>query len=345
MRELTVAEYRTILSILAHPTASERDRIRLSRLPSSTYNVVRKRVFDEGWLSDSLVPNPGPCGFSGVELLLSRPSLSSRELLVQSWGGDPECVLLWAGVHAVFGIFFRGRTRAPARGPGSEGPEAAVFRVFVGRRGGVIPAYFDYSGLWARFGRQPPPPSYPSGLDPESDPAERRGLAAAQVLVRAGAGAAPVTPRWINLLRLPRSPRRALERGIVQSRTILNLFHLPPFEGRRIGELVLIQGRLRDGSTAHGPLGALVSQCAVYPFLVAEAEGNLLLAGVGQTRSVGPGRVLVPAARRPVLKTLGEHLDPANVLIEPVEAVEEPIGHRYPRAIPALASPDGVPRR
>ena len=168
VRELTVAEYRAMLAILAHPGETEQHRIQLAGLPSSTYNVVRRRVYEEGWLSDVMVPSPGPCGFAGVEFRLTRPSLSARDSLVSEWTSDPGCVLLWSGVHAVFGVFFRIRPAAGADAPDAPQGLPGLFRVFVHRDGGTIPSYFDYSGLWARFGGEPEPPSYPAGLDVSS---------------------------------------------------------------------------------------------------------------------------------------------------------------------------------
>jgi hypothetical protein len=338
VRELTVAEHRTILAILAHPNATERERIRQSTLPSSTYNVVRRRVFDEGWLSDILIPNPGPCGFAGVEAILTRPSLSAREELLPRWTNDPECVLLWSGVHALFAVFFRwGPGPRPSLPDASAEEAPGLFRVFADRSSGTIPVYFDYSGLWARFGGQPRPPSYPLGLDVRSAPADPRALAAALGLLSPDP-AAPPAPRWMNLLRLPRPRRRALERGVVQARTVLDVPRVPPFEHRRIGEVVLVQGRLRSGASAPRLLSVLTGECEVYPFFLAEAGGNLILAGMGQTSSNAPGRVLVPSARRPVMAAIAEHLDPADVLIEPTESIDERVAHRFPNRPPATSA-------
>jgi hypothetical protein len=336
VRELTVAEYRTILSILAHPNTAERERIRLSGLPSSTYNVVRRRAYDQGWLSDILIPNPGPCGFAAVELRLTRPPLSAKEEILRAWTNDPECVLLWAGLHAMFGVFFLSAPPPTPSPPSTHDATSPEFRVRVEPQAGSIPVYFDYSGLWARFGGQPPPPAYPSGLDTSSDPFAHRALVAASGLLRSGAARAPEQPRWTSLLRFPRSPRRALEEGAVQPRTVLDIARLPAYDGRRIGEFILIQGTLRAGATVRRLLNFLTGECGVYPFLVAESGGRLILAGVGQMRSEGPGRVPVPSARRPVLAALTEEVDPADLLIEPVEAVDERVRQRYPVRLPAL---------
>ncbi|HEY6237890.1 MAG TPA: hypothetical protein VIZ68_01730, partial [Thermoplasmata archaeon] len=238
MRDLTSAEYRTVLSILSNPRATERHRIRLSRLPTSTYNVVRRRVFEEGWVSDVLVPNPGPCGFAGVELLLARPSVSQRETLLPEWTKDPECVLLWSGVHAVFGVFFRKAPALASVPPGAGPEEPGLLRVRAGPTDGSIPVYFDYSGLWARFGGQPPPAAYPAGLDHSSRTASARTLAETHRWVRSDAHADSAPARWTNLVSLGRRHPRALDPEVVQARTVLRQAKVPPLAGRRIGEVI-----------------------------------------------------------------------------------------------------------
>lgn len=323
-----------MLAILTNPRATERERILRSGLPSSTYNVARRRVYAQGWLRDLLVPNPGPCGFAGVELRLARPSRSVREEFLRSWADDPECVLLWAGLHAALGIFMRSGPLGVAERADSDGVPGGTVQIGSGH--GSLPVYFDYSGLWARFGGAPAPDGYPAGLDAESRPATRRALASATGLMRTGPADSTDRPRWTNLLRLPRSPRRALEERTVQSRTVLDVFHLPAFRDRRLGEVVLIEGRLRPDATDPRLLNSLTQDCGVFPFLLAASEDRLIMAGVGQTSATGPGRIPVPSARRSVMGTLTDAMDPAEVLIEPVEAIEEIVPHRYPMRLPAL---------
>jgi len=337
VRELTSAEYRTALAVLGNPRASDRERIRLSGLPSSTYNVARRRVFEEGWLVDLAIPNPGPCGFAGVEFLLVRPTLSQRQSMGRTWGRDPDCVLLWSGVHAVFGVFFR---RSPDRPPdASESPRESpdLFRLRVGPTAGSIPVYFDYSGLWARFGRQPQPPDYPAGLDRPWKVVDGRALSDAKRLLLSEEAAASDGGRWTNPVDLSRSSRWALANDAVQVRTILRHARVPPFEGRRIAEVIFVRGRLRASETGGRLLNALTKDCRAYPFLFTEADGQVLFAGLGQTSASGSGRVPIASADRSIMSAINESLDPADVLVEPVEAIEEPVSHRYSHALPGPA--------
>ena len=163
---------RTVLAVLAHPSATERQRIRWSGIPSSTYNTVRRRIFAEGWLAEVLVPNPGSCGFR-VESSSSWsvPSISVRSDLAEHWQTDRECVLLWAGIHAVFGIFFRHAGPHPPQETAGR-PESVrnPFRVAwsstdseVGRYRSISTTFPD-SGLAA--GHQPRPPGVSQGHRP-----------------------------------------------------------------------------------------------------------------------------------------------------------------------------------
>jgi hypothetical protein len=313
--------------MLALPRATERQRMQFSKLPSSTFNVVRRRVSDEGWLANVLVPNPGPCGLGGVDFALGRPSVSQRDTLLLAWGSDPDCVLLWSGVHAVFSVFFRRRS-AGSNGGGPGDTDVDWIRARPGA--GSIPVYFDYSGLWARFGGQPRPVGYPVGLDASSPAANPRAVTDALRMLRSDEPGGAAAGRWSGLSRLTHRPSRAIEEGVVQARTVLRHAQVPPFEGRRVGEVIFIHGKLRPGATAPGLLNVLTNECGVYPFLLAEATGQVILAGLGQTSSRAPGRVLVPSAARPVMSVVDRHIDPAEVLIEPVEAIQERIQHRYP---------------
>lgn len=332
MKELSPGEYRTALSVLAFPSETERTRIALSGLPSSTYNLARKRIYLEGWIHDRWVPSPGAFGCPVVELDLARPSPADLPRLERTWQGDPECTLLWVGVQSALGIFYR-RSGARAGEGGSPAPDAPSARsVRVSARAGALPVFFDYSGLWARFGGYRVPRSYPRGLPVRSEKVAGRDLSSARTLL----GRPPTGPEelpWVNLLRLPRGQRRAVEQGVVQLRSVLEWRALPAFQGRRIGEVVLISGRRRSvpepaEASRGGLLGALNHDCGVYPFLFAEDPDQVLVGGVGLTQAGLPGRVPVATARRSVMRTLEEHLTDLEITLEPVEGLRELFGLR-----------------
>ncbi|HTT25692.1 MAG TPA: hypothetical protein VMH90_01850, partial [Thermoplasmata archaeon] len=244
MHGLTTAEYQTVRAILDLPRSAERERIAASGIPSSTYTAARRRVFEEGWLSDIIVPNPGPWGLAGVDVRLARPSIADRSALRAKWEADPECVLLWEGIHSVLGVFFRRATESS--GPPNEPPGPAewkdAFLVSPRRTEGGIPVFFDYSGLWDRFGGSGPSPSYPAGLDLSAPVASRRLIAAAIELVEEHGGPAPGTAHRLPILRSSPRHLEAMENRVVELRTILDPAKVPPFGGHRLGEVILVQG-------------------------------------------------------------------------------------------------------
>jgi hypothetical protein len=340
VRDLTSAEYRTVLALLSLPNATERERIRTSGLPTSTYNVVHRRLFEEGWLADLLVPNPGPCGFAAVEFRLSRPPLDHRARLLREGTNDPECVLLWSGVHAVFSVHFRARGARPLSLKPSFPDSSSGLRLLASANAGSVPVYFDYAGAWSRFGNGPVPSAYPRGLDLTSSPSGARVLAEARSVFDPGSRTVPRDVPRPNPSTIARTHPRLWEDRLLETRSVLRQARVPPFQGQRIGEVIFVIGRLRAVTDAHRLLNGLVQDCGVSPFLFAESVGTILLAGLGRTSAEFPGRVPVDSAARSVMALLNDHLDHAEVMIEPVEALEEVVDHRYflpaapPRADP-----------
>lgn len=330
MRELTPAEYQVALAMFALPGASERDRIRRAGLPSSTYQVARRRILGEGWLREVVLPNPGPCGFS-VEFRLARPTLAERPRIETEWASDADCVLLWIGLHAAFGVFFHA-TSAPST-PAADEPPA--FAVRVGRRSGSVPCYFDYSGLWARFGGDARPEGYPEGLATRATAPDARTLAAAERFLAGTSNAREEPMEFARLVGRGTEGTGTDPASILQPRTVFAPAPIPALQGRRITEVLFVRGSLRPGVPGAHLLSRLTSECRVFPFLFAEADGSVILAGMGQTDARRPGRTAVRSAAASVSSVVGEALDPAEALIEPMDALTERIGHRYPRRIPA----------
>lgn len=328
MKELSAAEYATAMAILGAPLASDRTRILESGLPSSTYNVDRRRIYEEGWLSDRLLLQPGPAGLAGVSFALVKPPSSEREAWVQRWAADRRCSFLWSGVHLVLGVFFDPTSPPTGEEVPSGPPGTRPFALSVDRSKGEVPVYFDYAGAWARFGGRPVPRAYPQGLDLQGAPADSRLRRIAAEVLRAPGSESEEGPTWFNLLRLPRSQRRVVQAGLVVPRTVVDLVHLPGHQGRRIGEVILITGTLRGGTPVRDLLGRLTSECAVFPFLLAGRGERFLLGGLGQTSAKAPGRVPVPAARKSVSSLLAALTVVSDVAVEPVESLVTVVDHR-----------------
>jgi hypothetical protein len=303
-----------------------------ARLPSSTFNVVRRRAYEAGWIEDHLVPDPGALGLLPVRFVLSQPSASVRADLLHRWASDPACAVLHEGTRAVLAVLFG--SREPTVVP----PEGSWVLKVDGRTGHV-PVYFDFSGLWARFGQESPPGSYPQELRvTPRDPGVRDLGAARLALQHAHEASGPSAsseqaPEWQNVLHLPRSQRRALEDGVLSLRSIPDLARIPPYGEARIGEVVLITGELRGSSGIEPLLHSLTADCRVFPFLFVESEGRVLLGGAAQTSARFPGRVPLSSARRAVMPTLLEHLDHVDYWLEPVESWRTVVDHRYERTL------------
>jgi hypothetical protein len=326
MEELTAAEYAVVLAELSWPGAPDRVRVNASQLSSSTYHVARRRLLAEGWISTVAIPRPSALAIGSVEIAFVRPTLSEREKLLRACGADSDCVALFAGLHSVLGVFFR---RDAAEDEGHvDAPRTFACRVSASSGG--IPVFLDLSGAWARFGGRARPDRYPSGLVLRGEPATDRE----QRAIRAAFG-----PGASKLAESSRSAPATVTAPSVSNGAWVDLPRVPPFEGRRLGEVIYVHGRLRPGSDALRLLSTLTADCSVFPFLFVWEGDRVLLAGLGQTSAAGPGRRPVSAATVPVQPTLIRHLEPVEVMIEPVESHSVRIIHRYG---PALSPADGL---
>jgi hypothetical protein len=118
---------------------------------------------------------------------------------------------------------------------------------------------------------------------------------------------------------------------------------VPPFEGRRLAEVLFLFGKLRPGRAGSGLLNALMTSCGSYPFFFASSARQVLLLGLGQTDARAPGRRPVPSVDRPVLPVLAEWLEDPHVVVEPLESIDRRIDRGYARALaPPAAGPDAM---
>src|ERR1700688_4430886 len=143
MYELTTSEGVTILSVLARSEEVQRSEPDHLGLPASTFYATRRKIYDAGWLTDRYLPNPWASGFSSVDFALVRPPLGERSRVEREWASSPDAVLLWSGLNALFGVFFRRNGHAPTA------EETSPVSITATR--GSVPVYFDYSLAWSRF--------------------------------------------------------------------------------------------------------------------------------------------------------------------------------------------------
>lgn len=330
MYELTTSEAATILAVLARdPELQSSDLGRLG-IPPSTFYAVRRKIYEAGWLSDRYLPHPWAYGVEAVDFVLASPPPSERSRIETEWGRSSANVLLWAGLNVLFGVFFRR--------PGAPPPSAEGARVTITPSDGSIPVYFDYSQSWSRFIRAGGGTGYPrgsGGAPPRAGHA--RGSAMSQLLGEdAGAiHAHPAGNGWHSPSGLTRPQRLLLERGEVQSRTFLDVGALPPYQGRVLGEIVFLTGKLREGASATEVLGRLNNDCQVSPVLMAADGASVMLCALGQVGVGTPHRTKIPRAAQHVADALDSSLRDLRMTIEPTGSVRTVIDHRYDRLIGA----------
>ncbi len=339
MYELTVSEAATVLSVLSRAGAVENSDLGPMGIPPSTFYSTRRKIYEAGWVMDRYVPHPWAIRVLAIDFVLTSPGPAELAQREKEWASSPTNVVLWSGLNVMFGVFFRMHGDAPAVEDG--------ISVSVRPESGSIPVYFDYSRPWSRFIRLEKETGYPRPLGESNSPTERTASAALIELVdrdRNGAAEPSRGHRWHSSSGLPRSHQRLLERGLVRSRTILNVDTLPPFDGRRLGEIVFLTGELREGLKSNDVLGTLNNECHVSPILLADDGVQLVIVALGQVGESTQSRTRVPRASGHVAATLDSALRNLKMTIERTDSIRKLVDHRYDRLFPALrASPEDKP--
>jgi hypothetical protein len=348
VRELTGAEVLTLRTLIAAGQENERERLRQTQLPRSTYHAVRKRAYEEGWLRDRYLPDPLLFGFTHATFALARPFADRADELVRSWDATPGCVLLWRAPVVTFGVFLH---RGPAEASKTEeamrkGDLATeAYTLSAALREPTVPIYFDYEGLFANMAGISGTTSYPRGLGGPGSVGVRRGMTvtsdglrrtAQELLSHPFTSAETGRPgHLLGPIGLPRSQRRLVEQGWVDRRVLPDLARIPPYQSRVADLCVFVRGELLPGKTASALLLELTDQCRVYPFLLAVHEGRVLIGAQGQS-AVGPSQTVITVpSRKPVLPTLQAHMQSIQVVQVRSAELTPVVDHRYDRLLAA----------
>ncbi len=343
MRTLTEAEAKVVGVLLAARADRERDRLRQLRMPRSTYHAVRRRAYEEGWVKDRYVPDPGTLQRPFVSFTLARPYLDHLEEFERAFTGSPDAVALWIGSLWSLGVSFHSISSKGVR-PGSvtgSVPTAAwSVTITVPSVPATVPVYFDYEGLWSHFAMFDGTLAYPHGLSTVLDENDGRPAlsphqrwAMAELLHRPfsvpadGGG-----PHLVGPLGLPFSQLRLLRRGWVTHRTFLEPNRVPSYRGRSFDRVVMVFGTPRSEARAERLFAALAHECWVYPFLFVVGSDRWLLGALAGPRAPDGSPVdLEP--RRPVLATVQEYLEGIEILQEPLLTWRPVLDHRYDRLL------------
>ncbi|MGC2034980.1 MAG: hypothetical protein WA761_06005, partial [Thermoplasmata archaeon] len=199
-----------------------------------------------------------------------------------------------------------------------------------------VPVFFDYSGLWSRVAGYALPAGYPRPFNPTLRPSGHppslsRTSRSIQDLV-----ARPFTPESNGPFShrtapasLPRSERKLLENKLVAWKVILDLPRARDFEGGGVDQIIYLSGQLRTDESAPELFRALVSQCAVYPFLfVTDGSRVLLLMARRKEHQDQPREV-----RTGLMAVLVPKLREIDVIRESLTTIGIIVNHRYDRLL------------
>ena len=333
MRELSEGEAAVVSALLGTGLEPQATALRRSGVPRSTFTVIRRKAFQEGWLYERYLPSAA-LGAEHALFALGRPFAESARAVLQRWSEEPSAVYLTGGVDLLFGAFLlkEGRSAALATrleaDPGLE--QLKLWKVEAAPSS--IPVYFDYEGVWSHWTGQrslryprpfPPGPRKPSGEPPSPGLRET----AREIVERPFRE----TPGSEELHRFgpagfPRSWRRLLARGYLEWRVFPDFSTIPPFQGGRLDRVALLHGTLRDDHTPADLFRDLVGLSRVFPFLYVIENQRVLLGALGRMGSGGGG---AGEDRAPVLPTLERHLSGVGVAAVGREGLAIPRDHRY----------------
>lgn len=331
MYELTASEASTILSVLSRRSSFDGTELDLRGAPASTFYATRRRIYDAHWLSDRYVPNPWPVGLGAVEFILATSGPVERGRLERELATSPQTVVLWVGVNLLFAVRFC--REAP------ESPREDCASISVVPGAGSIPVYFDYSRAWSRFVGIEGETGYPRALGrsvPADDRTRGAALATALAETPSEATAGPRTHLWHSPTAVTRGLQRLLDKELVQSRSLLNVGGLPPFENRTLGESVFLLGELRQEVSPSEVLSTLHNECNVSPILLAENGTEMLIVALGQLVADADRRTRAPRAKGHVVQTLSAALKHLRMAVERNDGVHVSVDHAYGRLLSAL---------
>jgi hypothetical protein len=348
VRALTEAEARVIAVLLAARPDRERERLRLVKVPRSTYHAVRRRAYEEGWLRDRYIPHPVPLGVPVVTFLLVRPYADRFEELVRTLAADPGAVVVWTGGQVTLSVLFHGSPTTPRKLVErivSAKLATPPIGITVRANGPAVPVYFDYEGLWSHLVGLSGTLAYPHGLGGGSPPSEEEEAEAnpalsshqrwaiSELLRRPFVASADGREsHLVGPFGLPFSQRKILQRGWIVHRTILDPTRLPPYGGRAADQVVFLTGTPRSGARPELLFSILTRESQVYPFLFVVGPDRWMLGALGGSGPPPPGAF---GTRRPVLPTVQQYLEGIEIVQEPSAGFSARVDHRYDRLLPA----------
>jgi hypothetical protein len=346
---LTKGEATVLLALLgADWSETERSRIRASRIPRSTYQEAKRRLYQEGYLKNRFVPDPHALGMRGFRFLIARPFVDEMASVAATLAAEPRTVTLWIGQTALFVVQTvpeMSETHGTS-GPKANGVSGAVASLIADHPTEQIPIFFDSEGAWARVAGAPGPRRYPRGVPcpsgPEVDPhprlTPRMAVALRELLARPFDST--VVDRDVARVAapfLPRNQRHVLAQGWAAWTVLPSFSKKLAHEGRELHQLILVSGSLKPGLRLRHLTDYLVRRTGSSPFLAATDGSQVILAAFG-----GVGARATPTSDVSVLGTLKAALNGLQVVREDLETLDTRLDLRFDRILP-IPSPSSSP--
>ncbi|MCI4349623.1 MAG: hypothetical protein L3J93_05355 [Thermoplasmata archaeon] len=354
MRHLSRAASRVIQVLLADVRGTEEDRIRIARVPRSTFESIRRKAFRNGWLRERYLPNPSALGLSRVRFELGRPYADRWIEAAKGWQARPGTVVLWCFPETLLSVRFEppdpdadGSTRARRGDASDASPFRTLWSVDVNLERTPVPVYFDFEGAWTRWTGREANITYPLGIpiahpmrsangDGPVAPDARRTVAA--LLANAASRTTgALGPLLLSPLHFPLEQQRLLRDGVVFRRVLPDFPRIPARLGGPVEQVVFVTGFLRPSGHPEGLLARLAGEASAAPFLLAYDADRLLL---GMLAPRPPG---LPERKGKVLAILRDALTEIEIEREPVGRMSLLVDHRYEDLVPAPAEAIGGP--
>jgi hypothetical protein len=336
LRALRPAEATAVWHLIARsrPAASQVDGI--PSLPRRTFQTVRQRVYERGWITDRFIPSPSVFGTGRIVFALSQPLSDRAAGLVDRWRARPGNVLLWASDESIFGVFLEPENDASSVVAGlaieQSSRDHCVVRVACHRE--TIPAYFDYEAGWVRATGLPGVIGYPRSLQRESsisikNSAHRPTSTQRQAMADLASTAPfqpgqPTSESFGSRLTRRSAEERYIRRGWATFRSFLNPIEVARSVTGFPGWCAFVWGTLQPGAGTREFFQALVAEAVVSPFLFATDKSKVLFA----TLSEGPGNRR-NVERVPVLSVVRRYLQDIAVVRWPLVSTRVIVDHAY----------------
>ena len=225
-------------------------------MPRRTYQVIRRRVFIDGWIRERYIPNPSYFGANRIDFVLAQPFADHLSEEARVWERDERASIVWSSPELLFGVFF-GESGDKAGGLETRLAHSGNYLrstiLTVDSRTPSIPVYFDFEAVWAKFAGISGTLAYPTPISRLTDDSGQKSNA--EPLTSEKQIASLLTRRSLEIdassgirpgaRSLPRPHRRLISEGKIVYRTFPDLTRIPAFRGWRFESVIFVLGDIR----------------------------------------------------------------------------------------------------